>query len=81
MMDALQLEIPTSKSIEYHKEVDYNDARNLAIAKGGVDFQLERYIQVFEESHGFLSNLSMLDLLFMEGPNALNYLESQTIQF
>ena len=81
IMDALQLQIPTSKSVEYFKEVDCNDARNLAIAKGSKNYQLERYIQVFEENHGFISNLSMLDLLFMEGPNALNYLESQTIQF
>lgn len=26
------------------------------------------YIQVFEEKHGFISNLSILDLLFNEGP-------------
>ena len=33
-----------------------------------------RYIQIFEAKHGFQSNLSILDLLFHEGPESLNYL-------
>ena len=32
----------------------------------------QSYIQMFDEKHGFLPNLSILDLLFMEGPNAIN---------
>jgi len=79
IMDALQLEIVTSKTTEYHKEVDFLDARNLAIAKSNNEIRLDRYIQIFEQKHEFISNLSILDLLFMEGPNALNYLESQTL--
>ena len=75
------LTIPSIKTTEYHKEIENSDFRNLAIAKGEKEFQLKRYFQVFEENHGFISNLSILDLLFMEGPNALNYLESQHIQF
>jgi len=77
IMDALQLELITSKTLEYFKEVDFVDTRNLAIAKGSKQYELDRYIQVFEEKNGFISNLSILDLLFMEGPNTLNYLESQ----
>jgi len=81
IMDALQINIPSIKTTEYQKEVDFLDLRKLAIAKGENNFNLERYIQVFEENNGFISNLSILDLLFMEGPNALNYLENQPIQF
>ncbi|MBN4082878.1 WbqC family protein [bacterium AH-315-A23] len=81
VMDSLQLEIPVSTTIEYHTEPNYRDARHLAIAKSNQEFNFERYIQVFEQNHGFISNLSILDLLFMEGPNALNYLESQTLNF
>ena len=33
-----------------------------------------RYIQIFEAKYGFQSNLSILDLLFHEGPESLNYL-------
>lgn len=32
------------------------------------------YYQVFSERHGFLNNLSILDLLFAEGPAAAGYL-------
>jgi len=77
IMDALQLEITTSKTNEYFKETSLKDYRKLAISKGEPTYNLERYIQVFEQNQGFISNLSILDLLFMEGPNALNYLESQ----
>ncbi len=81
VMDALQLQLPFEKTTEYQKEIDYLDLRKLAIAKGENTLQLERYFQVFEQNHGFISNLSILDLLFMEGPNTLNYLESQNIKF
>lgn len=80
IMDSLQVEIPYQKTDEYFKETPYKDLRSLAIAKGNQDFQLDRYIQVFEEKNGFISNLSILDVLFMEGPNTLNYLEQQEIQ-
>jgi hypothetical protein len=53
------------------------DLRFLAEDKPKITYNLERYIQVFAENHGFIPNLSILDLLFMEGPNALNYLETQ----
>lgn len=32
------------------------------------------YTQVFSEKHGFIANLSILDLIFNEGPNSLNIL-------
>lgn len=81
IMNSLQLEIPTSKTTEYNKEIDFLDGRKLAIAKNKNEYQLDRYIQVFEQNNGFISNLSILDLLFMEGPNSLNYLENQNIKF
>lgn len=37
------------------------------------------YQQVFSERHGFLPNLSMIDLLLCEGPMAVNYLRSINI--
>ena len=33
------------------------------------------YIQMFEAENGFLENLSILDLLFMEGPNSINFMK------
>jgi hypothetical protein len=35
-----------------------------------------RYRQVFEERIGFIPNLSILDLLFCEGKNAIRYIQS-----
>ncbi|MBA2748463.1 MAG: WbqC family protein, partial [Tatlockia sp.] len=39
-----------------------------------------RYSQVFEDRLGFQPNLSILDLLFCEGPNAINLLTSIDIE-
>ncbi len=81
IMDALQLEIPRKKTTEYEKEPNIMDLRFLAEDKPKITYNLARYIQVFSENYGFIPNLSILDLLFMEGPNALNYLETQKIIF
>ena len=40
-----------------------------------LSFEIERYIQTFEEKHGFLADLSILDLIFNLGPQALPYLQ------
>jgi len=67
-------------NIHYTKEYQpsYNtDYRYLVNAKTTHPFVFDNYTQMFDNKYGFISNLSMLDLLFMEGPNALNYLETQ----
>ena len=38
------------------------------------------YMQVFDDKTGFLPNLSMIDLLFNEGPNALSVIRSCAFQ-
>ena len=38
------------------------------------DFKAKRYWQVFQHKHGFLPNLSILDLLFCMGPESIYYL-------
>lgn len=38
-------------------------------------FSYPRYHQVFEERLGFVGNLSVVDLIFCEGPAALSYLQ------
>ncbi len=81
IMDALQLKIPYKKTTAYVKVPLNSDLRNLAVAKSDKQFDLLRYIQVFNQNHGFISNLSILDLIFMEGPNSLNYLENQSLNF
>lgn len=78
--DCLQLDLTTSKTSIYNKEpLNVIDYRHLVQAKKEPAYNLEHYTQVFTDKHGFISNLSILDLLFNEGPNALSYLESQQL--
>ncbi|WP_159018303.1 WbqC family protein [Algibacter sp. L3A6] len=78
--ECLQLDVNTSKTEIYQENpTDTNDFRFLVHAKKEQPQNFESYTQVFSNKHGFIPNLSILDLLFNEGPNALNYLESQTI--
>ena len=80
ILDCLQLEGDYSKTTEYEKEVtNQTDLRFLVNARKEPKFKFDKYTQVFSNKHGFINNLSILDLLFNEGPNALNYLESQEL--
>jgi hypothetical protein len=73
------IETPISKTTEYLKNPDMIDARILVNAKKEPDFGFDSYHQVFESKTGFIANLSILDLLFNEGPNTITYLESQKL--
>lgn len=75
----LGISISPEKTIEYFHEVnDVTDFRYLANGKKD-QTQCEPYTQVFGEKHGFLNNLSVLDLLFNEGRYALDYLKKQQL--
>ncbi len=50
------------------------DFRYKITPKGQSDYTLKEYTQVFNNSSGFVSGLSILDLLFNMGPDSLNYL-------
>ena len=53
---------------------DYRDAIRPKNPLPDNSFQPRRYYQVYEQKHGFQPNLSILDLLFNEGPEAVLYL-------
>lgn len=75
----LGLSFESNKTIEYFHEVpNLEDYRILANGKKD-NASFEPYTQVFEEKHGYLNNLSILDLLFNEGRYALEYLKKQSI--
>jgi len=79
--DCLQLDLDTEKTNIFEKNpTEKTDFRALAERKSK-GFILEPYTQVFEDKKGVIPNLSILDLLFNEGPNALNYLENQRIDY
>lgn len=78
--ECLQLEITLTKTLTYIKEpIELTDYRPLVQAKKETVYPLDKYTQVFSDKHGYIPNLSILDLLFNEGPNTLSYLESQQL--
>ena len=75
--ESLQLNVPEFTTTNYQKTLpsEHTDGRDWIHAKGNQPIGLDPYIQVFSEKNGFLANLSILDLIFNEGPNAVSYLK------
>lgn len=63
----------TTKYLDDYDKID--DQRNLIKAKASQNLKIKPYHQVFEDKYGFISNLSILDLLFNLGPESVNYLK------
>lgn len=76
--DCLGISLPYTKTEEYFKEASQTDLRYLANGKKDENV-FDSYTQVFDDKHGFLNNLSILDLLFNEGRHAVTYLKEQKI--
>ncbi|WP_299685636.1 WbqC family protein [uncultured Dokdonia sp.] len=78
IMECLQLEKEGIYTEEYFRNPSppITNLRHLITSKKEPDYMLPEYHQLFHDKHGYLPNLSILDLLFNEGPNALTYLEN-----
>jgi hypothetical protein len=69
----LDLYLDFKISSEYvEKTNDIIDLRDLSNARKQKTIETPKYIQVFESKHGYLNNLSFLDLIFSEGPNSVS---------
>lgn len=75
ILECLQLEIAPVYTEEYFKKPSQVDFRHLVQAKREPIYPLPDYHQLFKENHGYLPNLTILDLLFNLGPSAQDYLE------
>ncbi len=75
ILECLQLELTPRYTKEYFRDPEQKDFRWLLKAKKEPAYPLPEYHQLFGENHGFLSNLTILDLLFNLGPSAQDYLE------
>ena len=51
-----------------------HDFRNTINPKKKPEFEQKPYFQVFEDRQGFKKNMSIVDLLFNQGPGSINYL-------
>ena len=72
ILELLQEDNCPDFTTSYHHKTEFSDLRNN-------DFILEnssKYNQVFMEKHGFIPNLSILDLLFNLGPESSDYLHN-----
>ena len=64
-----------SKELEEEDEIkDFRDAIRPKKPLPDAEFAPQRYYQVYEQKHGFQPNMSILDLLFNEGNEAIFYL-------
>ncbi len=78
----LDVEIDFTTTAEYKKEYnDQTDLRFLANAKRKNRLAIPEYRQVFSEENGFTPYLTVLDLIFNLGPEALPYLQSLDLKF
>lgn len=83
LLRLLQIEVDLRLSNSFLRTAPQNgvDLRNVIHPKPhrsetDTNFRVPHYRQVFEEKHGFLPNLSILDLLFCMGPQSILYLEA-----
>lgn len=77
----LRIKLDYTNTTEYIQDIDSSltsDFRYLVDGKKDTS-SFERYIQVFEDKHGFINNLSILDLLFNEGKFTVDYLKNQPL--
>lgn len=81
IFDCLQIPFEYELTNSFEKQLtELKDARDLSNARKEIVQNFEPYTQVFSNSHGSISNLSILDLLFNEGPNSVAYLKNQKLK-
>ena len=68
----LKVEVKYTHSTKYKQLGKFSDLRNYNFKSK----KMKKYDQVFMEKNGFISNLSILDILFNLGPESTDYLTS-----
>ena len=63
-----------NKQSTINKEIDFREGIRPKHPQPDPDFEAKPYYQVYQQKHGFLPNLSVLDLLMNMGPEGIFYL-------
>ncbi len=79
VLDLLKKKPDCSFSTEYKKTYpDADDYREIILPKVPLEvdkmYQTKEYSQVFDTRHGFIPNLSIVDLLFNQGPRTTEFI-------
>lgn len=64
--------VPAGEAIDDYRETIHPKRQNSVLEDLGLK---KPYFQVFSRKYGFVSNLSVIDLLFNEGPDSILYLK------
>lgn len=84
MIENIGLPVDVQLTDDYYKsDTSITDYRNLISPKNEIanHGQYLQYGQVFQDKHGFLPNLSILDLLFCKGPEAIFVIDNLKTNF
>lgn len=81
--ELLNIKADISLTSEYHKDyLNATDLRRAFSPKKQIKLsEFPSYPQVFNHLHGFLPNLSILDLLFNLGPDSREYIQGLRFEF
>ncbi|MDF1867773.1 MAG: WbqC family protein [Saprospiraceae bacterium] len=90
IIDCLSIECELKWTTEYLGKQALEEEKSIFDFRNGIHpkihrqkedphFKPAKYAQVFQEKHGFISNLSILDLLFCSGPESYRILEGSVV--
>jgi hypothetical protein len=80
ILELLKIKKEFSFSTEYIGKPAEEDLRDILAKRNVMGTNFPRYMQVFENKAGFLSNLSIADLLFNQGPQSAAYLAQLSLK-
>lgn len=76
ILNILKIEKTYSLNSEYMKNPKAENFRDSFSAKQPTEFKMDEYYQTFSDKFGFLSDLSIIDLICNKGPESATYIKT-----